>query len=119
MHICCLKTIQQTPVLIEETQVGEMEVTITLAVLTISMLGISTTIIPIGETLMLVVDQIHFVSIANELDMSKIDATNFMVIQPIQEIQEEEEEDLQLMYIPLRVIVTSAKRVLSRESKCQ
>ena len=34
-------------------------------------------------------------------------------------IQEEEEEDLQQMYIPLRVIVTSVKRVLSRENKCQ
>ena len=68
---------------------------------------------------MLVIDQIYFVSIANELDMSKIDATNFMVIQPIQEIQEEEEEDLQQMYILLRVIVTSVKRILSRENKCQ
>ena len=96
-----------------------MEVTTTLAVLTIAMLEISTTLMPIGETLMLVVDQIHFVSIANELDMSKIDATNFMVIQPTQEIQEEEEEDLQQMYIPLRVIVTSVKRILSRENKCQ
>ena len=96
-----------------------MEVTTTLAVLTIAMLEISTTLMPIGETLMLVIDQIYFVSIANELDMSKIGATNFMVIQPTQEIQEEEEEDLQQMYIPLRVIVTSVKRILSRENKCQ
>ena len=95
-----------------------MEVTTTLEVLTIAILEISTTL-PIGETLMLVIDQIHFVSIANELDMSKIGATNFMVIQPTQEIQEEEEEDLQQMYIPLRVIVTSVKRILSRENKCQ
>ena len=96
-----------------------MEVTTTLAVLTIAMLEISTTLMPIGETLMLVTDQICFVSIVNELDMSKIDVTNFMAIQPTQKIQEEEEEDLQQMYIPLRVIVTSVKRVLSRENKCQ
>ena len=96
-----------------------MEVTTTLAVLTIAMLEISTTLMPIGETLMLVIDQIYFVSIANELDMSKIGATNFMVIEPTQEIQEEEEEDLQQMYILLRVIVTSVKRILSRENKCQ
>ena len=68
---------------------------------------------------MLVTDQICSVSIVNKLDMSKIDATNFMAIQPTQEIQEEEEEDLQQMYIPLRVIVTNVKRVLSRENKCQ
>ena len=96
-----------------------MEVTTTLAVLTIAMLEISTTLMPIGETLMLVIDQIYFVSIANELDMSKIGATNFMVIEPTQEIQEEEEEDLQQMYIPLRVMGTSVKKVLSRENKCQ
>ena len=78
---------------------------------------VSTTLVPIGETLMLVIDHICFVSIANELDMSKIGATNFMVIQPTQEIQEEEAKDLQQMYIPLGVIVTRVKRILSRENK--
>ena len=119
MLLCCIKIMQQTLALIEEAQVGEMEATTTLAASTITILAISTTLIPIGETLMLVIDQICFVNTANELDMSKIGATNSMVIQPTQEIQEEEAKDLQQMYIPLRVMGTSVKKVLSRENKCQ
>ena len=110
---------QQTLALIEEAQVGEMEATTTLAASTITVLAISTTLIPIEETPTLAIDQICFVNIANELDMSKIGATNSMVIQPTQEIQEEEAKDLQQMYTLLKVIVVNVKRILSRENKYQ
>ena len=110
MFLCCLKIMQPILVLTEEVQVGEMG--------TITALLTTTTILLEGVPA-LEIDQICFVNIANKLDMSKTVATNSMVTQPTQEIQEEEANDLQQMYILLKVMVVNVKRILSRENKCQ
>ena len=110
MPLCHLKIMQPILVLTEEVQVGEMG-TIT-ALLT-------TTIMLLEGILILEIDQTCFVSIANDLDISKTSATNSMVIQLTQEIQEEEAKDLQQMYTLLNVIVVNVKRILCRENKYQ
>ena len=110
MPLCHLKTMQLILVLTEGIQVGVMG-TIT-ALLT-------TTIMLLEGILILEIDQTCFVSIANDLDISKTSATNSMVIQLTQEIQEEEAKDLQQMYTLLKVMGVNVKRILSRKNKYQ
>ena len=85
MPLYHLKIMQPILVLTEEVQVGEMG--------TITALLTTTTILLEGVPA-LDIDQTCFVNIANDLDMSKTGATNSMVIQLTQEIQEEEAKDL-------------------------
>ena len=114
MPLCHLKIMQLIMqlilVLTEGIQIGGMG-TIT-ALLT-------TTIMLLEGVLILEIDQTCFVNIANDLDMSKTGATNSMVTQPTQEIQEEEAKDLQQMYILLKVMEVNVNKILSRENKCQ
>ena len=107
MLLCHLTIMQLILVLIEEAQVGVMGAITAL---------VTTILILLGGTLVLEIDQICFVNIANKLDMSKTVATNSMVTQPTQEIQEEEAKDLQQMYILLKVMEVNVKRILSRET---